>query len=255
MAESYYMEGAERAARVRLLFDRIASRYDLINDLQSFGLHRLWKLRLLRIASVQPNELALDVCCGTGDISHALSVAGARTVGCDFSRPMLAVARNRQPSIPYLQADALDLPFRAAAFDIVTVGYGLRNLADLQKGVAELLRVLKPGGRILVLDFGKPRNLLWRAIYFGYLRLVVPLFGLVFCGDAAAYSYILDSLRRYPAQDGVSAILRRFGCEKVEVFNLLGGIMSIHRAVRPQAIASLRQSYDVSLKPGHLVRQ
>ena len=252
MIDRYYQSGSERSSRVRLLFDRIAPRYDLINDLQSFGLHRRWKRRMLQLAAVKKGESALDVCCGTGDLSEALAAAGARTLGCDFSAAMLSVAKGRRLTIPYLQADALKLPVPSASFDLVTIGYGLRNLADFQSGISELLRVLKPGGRVLILDFGKPRNTLWRAFYFTYLRLVVPIFGLIFCGDAAAYSYILESLRQYPAQDGVTAMLRDLGCESVEVFNFIGGVMSIHRAVKP---ASLRQRNDIPLITGHLVSQ
>ena len=252
MSDRYYQPGAERSTRVRTLFDRIAARYDLINDLQSFGLHRLWKRRMLNLAAVRNGEAALDVCCGTGDLAEALSRAGARTIGCDFSHAMLSVAHRRQPSISYLQADALKLPFASAQFDIVTIGYGLRNLADFHDGISELLRLLRPGGRLLILDFGKPRNALWRTIYFTYLQIIVPLFGLIFCGDAAAYSYILQSLRQYPAQDGVSSLLRDSGCEQIEVFNFLGGVMSIHRAIKP---ASLRQSHNVPLVTGHLVGQ
>ena len=252
MSDSYYQQGVERADRVRTLFNRIASRYDLINDLQSFGLHRYWKRRLLDLAEVKPGILALDVCCGTGDIAEALAAAGARSAGCDFSSAMLNVAKARKRNIPYLQADALKLPFSDAQFETVTIGYGLRNLADFRQGIFELLRVLTPGGRLLILDFGKPRNPVWRAIYFAYLRLVVPIFGLLFCGDPAAYSYILESLRNYPAQDGVSALLNELGCRRVEVYNFLGGIMSIHRAARP---ASLRERDDVPLVTSHLVRQ
>jgi demethylmenaquinone methyltransferase/2-methoxy-6-polyprenyl-1,4-benzoquinol methylase len=252
MSDRYYQPGAERSSRVRALFDRIAARYDLINDLQSFGLHRRWKRRLLQLSGLRNGEAALDVCCGTGDLAKALDRAGARTMGCDFSHAMLSVAHRRQPTISYLQADALKLPFPDGQFDLVTIGYGLRNLANFQHGISELLRVLKPGGRLLILDFGKPRNALWRGIYFGYLQIIVPFFGLIFCGDAAAYSYILQSLRDYPAQDGVSSMLRNSGCEQVEVFNFLGGVMSIHRAVKP---ASLRQGHDVPLITGHLVGQ
>ena len=252
MSDRYYQPGAERSTRVRALFDRIAARYDLINDLQSFGLHRFWKRRMLILAAVRKRETALDVCCGTGDLAEALHSAGARTIGCDFSRAMLSVAHRRQPSIPYLQADALKLPFTNAQFNIITIGYGLRNLANFQHGISELLRVLKPGGRLLILDIGKPRNALWRTIYFSYLQIIVPLFGLIFCADAAAYSYILQSLRQYPAQDGVSSLLRDSGCEQIEVFNFLGGVMSIHRATKPQ---SLRQGHDVPLVARHLVGQ
>lgn len=252
MSDGYYQQGIKRADRVRALFNRIASRYDLINDLQSFGLHRYWKRRLLNLADVKPGISALDVCCGTGDITEALAAAGARSIGCDFSSAMLSVARARSEDIPYMQADALKLPFTDARFDAVTIGYGLRNLADFRQGLSELLRILKPGGRLLILDFGKPCNPVWRAIYFTYLRVVVPIFGLIFCGDPAAYSYILESLRNYPAQDGVSALLGELGCSSVEVYNFLGGIMSIHRAARP---ASLRQRDDVPLVTSHLVGQ
>lgn len=256
MSDPYYVAGPERAARVRTLFDRIAPRYDLINDVQSFGLHRLWKRRLLKLARVGKGAHALDVCCGTGDIAMALAQAGAQVVGCDFSGGMLSVAQVRAAQIPvrrlsFVQADALALPAGDATVDLVTIGYGLRNLADLQKGLSELNRVLKPGGTVLVLDFGKPKNPLWRAIYYLYLRIAVPIFGLIFCGDFRAYSYILDSLLKYPAQDGVAQSLRQLGCV-VTVENFLGGVMSIHRAVKP---ASLRERHDVPLVTGDVLRK
>jgi demethylmenaquinone methyltransferase / 2-methoxy-6-polyprenyl-1,4-benzoquinol methylase len=250
LTHQYYQQGTERANRVRLLFDRIARRYDLINDLQSFGLHRHWKRRLLKLAALRKGIRALDVCCGTGDIAEALHSQDAQVIGCDFSASMLRVAATRSQSIPYIQADALHLPFPTCRFDVVTISYGLRNLASFQAGLSELLRVLKPGGSLLILDFGKPSNPLWRALYFAYLRVVVPVFGLIFCGDSAAYSYILDSLHNYPAQQGVKSLLEELGCEQVEVYNFLGGIMSIHRAVRP---ASLRQGNDIPLAASHLV--
>ncbi len=236
MNGGYYTPGPERALRVRALFDRIAPRYDLINDLQSFGLHRIWKRRLLEIARAREGILALDVCCGTGDIAQALKAAGAQVVGCDFSRSMLGVALQRDAAGHYVQADALALPFPDRSFELITIGYGLRNLADLHAGCAELLRVLKPGGRLVILDFGKPQNVLWRTFYFAYLRLIVPLFGLLFCGDAAAYSYILASLEKYPAQEGVAGAFREMGCETVEVYNFLGGIMSIHCIGRERSL-------------------
>jgi demethylmenaquinone methyltransferase / 2-methoxy-6-polyprenyl-1,4-benzoquinol methylase len=251
--EPYYLPGPERASRVRALFDRIAPRYDLINDLQSLGLHRFWKRRLLSLARIRTGAPVLDVCCGTGDLALALASAGAKVVGCDFSDRMLAGARTRsQGTANFIQGDALALPVRNESFEVVTIGYGLRNLADLPRGLAELFRVLKPGGQLLILDFGKPRDPVWRTLYFAYLRAVVPLFGLIFCGDSAAYGYILKSLLHYPAQEGVSRLLTELGCAELKVQNLLGGIMSIHRAVKP---LSLGQRDDVSLVASDLIRK
>jgi demethylmenaquinone methyltransferase/2-methoxy-6-polyprenyl-1,4-benzoquinol methylase len=122
----------------------------------------------------------------------------------------------------------MELPFRDGSFDIVTVGYGLRNLADWERGLSEMSRVAKPGGRLLVLDFGKPDSAAWRGIYFGYLRLFVPCLGLLFCGSASAYAYILESLKHYPAQHGVADVMRRMGLAKVRIINLLGGVMTIN---------------------------
>jgi demethylmenaquinone methyltransferase/2-methoxy-6-polyprenyl-1,4-benzoquinol methylase len=239
MANAYYEPGGGRAAKVGDLFARIARRYDLLNDLQSFGLHRAWKRRLVQLATVRPGDRALDLCCGTGDITFALARAGASAQGLDFSEPMLAVARKRQArsqnlrSIPFLQGDAQQLPFPDASFAVVTVGYGLRNLQDWERGVREMLRVARPGGRILVLDFGKPDNALWRGLYFAYLRIAVPLMGLLFCGNATAYAYILESLRHYPAQHGVDEALRRLGAVRTRILPLLGGVMTINYGEKP----------------------
>lgn len=236
MPSKFYVEGDKRAAKVEDLFAAVAPRYDLINDLQSFGLHRLWKRKLIRLAEVKPGERALDVCCGTGDIAFALARAGADATGFDFSEPMLAVARRRALAIPnsefripsFQQGDALQLPFSDASFDVVTISYGLRNLADFDRGLRELTRVLRPGGRLLVLDFGKPDLAVWRWLYFQYLRWLVPVFGRLFCGDADTHGYILDSLKKYPAQRGVEAKLRELGHAETRVVNLLGGVMGIN---------------------------
>jgi demethylmenaquinone methyltransferase/2-methoxy-6-polyprenyl-1,4-benzoquinol methylase len=235
MAKTFFVPVAQRAAKVRELFDTVADRYDCINDLQSFGLHRYWKHRLLQLTGVQPGDRVLDVCCGTGDIALSLARCGAWVVGLDFSGPMLSVAYRRARSglpsqLHFVQADALRLPFRDACFDIVTMGYGLRNLANCEGGLRELHRVAKRGGRLVLLDFGKPLNRVWRALYFAYLRTLVPLHGRFFCGDASAYGYILESLKHYPAQEGVADLMHNGGWQRVRVFNFLGGIMSIHYA-------------------------
>lgn len=231
MGNRFYVPGQERARRVQELFCKIAPRYDLINDLQSFGLHRLWKRKLTALAEVGPGQTGLDLCCGTGDVALALARKATLVLGLDFSLPMLELAHRRrggQSGLAFLQGDALRIPAKDESFDAVTISYGLRNLADLEAGLREMHRVTKPGGRLLVLDFGKPPNPVWRWFYFAYLRLGVPLFGKVFCGDKDTYAYILESLRHYPAQEGVAAAMRDMACEEVRVFNLLGGMMSIN---------------------------
>lgn len=240
MPGTYFQPGPDRAARVEDLFAAVAPRYDLLNDLQSLGLHRLWKSRMVRLAQPRPTDRALDVCCGTGDIALDLARTGAEVTGLDFSEPMLAVARRRAEAdrkprrVRFLQGDALHLPFPDRSFDLVTISYGLRNLADFDRGLDELQRVLAPGGRLLVLDFGKPDSAAWRSIYFAYLGWAVPVFGRVFAGNAPAYAYILDSLQAYPAQRGVEAGLARRGFTDRRIIQLLGGMMSINAARAPE---------------------
>jgi demethylmenaquinone methyltransferase/2-methoxy-6-polyprenyl-1,4-benzoquinol methylase len=247
MTNEYYKPGEDRAARVGQLFASIARRYDLINDIQSFGLHRRWKKRVLNLTRVQPGQRALDLCCGTGDITFALAAKGAEATGLDFSEPMLEVAREKAARLnpndaakspaartQFIHGDAQQIPFPANAFDVVTIGYGLRNLADLDTGLRDMLRVTRPGGRFVALEFGKPANGLWRAIYFGYLKFMLPIFGKLFCGNSAAYAYILESLSHYPAQEGVAEKLAQLGWRNIRVIDLLGGVMSIHYAEKPR---------------------
>ena len=243
MANAFFDPGDQRAAKVRDLFSRIAPRYDLINDLQSFGLHRYWKRRVIQLACPHPGQRALDLCCGTGDLALGLVQHGAQVAGLDFSERMLAMARmrksgsrSREPEQTqhaslgprFVCGDAQRIPFSDNSFDIVTVGYGLRNLASWETGLREMQRVAKPGGRLVVLDFGKPDNAIWRGLYFGYLKLFVPCLGRIFCGNAGAYAYILESLKHYPAQQGVGAKMRELGLANVRVISLLGGVMSIN---------------------------
>jgi demethylmenaquinone methyltransferase/2-methoxy-6-polyprenyl-1,4-benzoquinol methylase len=233
VSNEFYAAGEQRAAKVNDLFARIARRYDFLNDLQSFGLHRLWKRRVVNLAQPAPGTRALDLCCGTGDISFALAQRGAETIGLDFSAEMLGVAAQRNLKSPisnlkFTQGDAQKTPFAENSFDIVTVGYGLRNLTKWETGVDEMYRVAKPGARLIVLDFGKPSNPLWRAIYFTHLKLSVPVIGLLFCGNAQAYAYILESLKHYPAQLAVEEKMRALKLKNVRVINLLGGAMAIN---------------------------
>ena len=223
--------------KVNSLFSSIASRYDLINDIQSFGLHRLWKRKVARLANLLEGERALDICCGTGDLIFRLAKRGGDVSGVDMNAQMLDVAHDRlakrdQKQTILCQGDALNLPYGESTFDAVTIAYGLRNLADYKRGLAEICRVLKSGGRLVILDFGKPSSRLIRAAYYQYLRLALPVFGWLFCKNASAYSYILNSLQKYPAQDGVGEMLSELGFSEVRVTNILFGTMSIHVARR-----------------------
>ena len=242
MSNVFYAPGEPRAAKVNDLFAAIARRYDLLNDLQSFGLHRRWKRRVAELAAAEAGARALDLCCGTGDIAFALAHRGAETIGLDFSPQMLevAAARGRKSEVggqkrnpQFMQGDALQIPFPDNSFDIVTVGYGLRNLANWERGLDEMFRVARPGARIIVLDFGRPANALWRKIYFMHLKISVPFIGWMFCGNARAYAYILESLKHYPAQLAVAEKMRGLKLANVRVINLLGGAMAINYAEKP----------------------
>ena len=235
MSNVFFAPGKERAARVGDLFAAIARRYDLLNDLQSFGLHRLWKRRVAGLAAIKAGDRALDLCCGTGDIAFALAGQGAEVTGLDFSEKMLEVAQARlqkrgsgMGGLKFMQGDAEQLPFPDNSFDAVTVGYGLRNLSNWETGLCEMARVAKPGGRIISLDFGKPANAFWRAIYFAHLKCSVPLVGLLFCGRADAYAYIYESLKHYPGQQGVAEKMKGLKFTNVSVINFAGGAMAIN---------------------------
>src|SRR5215831_5900999 len=234
MPASFFSPGPERAARVHDLFERIAARYDFINDLQSFGLHRRWKRQVIQLAAVKAGDRALDICCGTGDIAFGMARAGAQVTGIDFSERMLGIARRRSRSVgvadrtAFLKGDAHSLPFPDNSFSAVTVGYGLRNLVDWEAGLREMVRVARPKAIVVVLEFGRPENRVWRRLYFSYLRLFVPVLGLLFCGSLRAYSYILESLSHYPGQKAVAAKMTELGLTEVRIVNLLGGAMSIN---------------------------
>lgn len=235
MKNKYLSYDEERAPKVRAMFSRLAERYDLVNDVMSFGMHRHWKRETVRLAldGRNPRPRVLDLCCGTGDMTFAAARTGAaRVVGADFTIPMLAVAKRRaraEKTRPdYVAADALRLPFRDGSFDAITVGYGLRNIADPRLALSEMRRVLAPGGRAVILDFGKPDNPVARGLYYGYLRTMMPAVGLVFHGDHETYSYIPDSLERYPAQRGVEEMMRQVGFANVRYEDRLLGTMGLN---------------------------
>ena len=212
-----------RAAQVHRLFARIARRYDLLNDVMTLGWHRSWKRRLVQLAG-QP-QTVLDLCCGTGDLARRFQ---CRVVGVDFTAEMLRIAQARQPAGLWLRADALRLPFPDHSFDVVSIGYGLRNLADLEAGLREAYRVLRPGGKLLALDFGKPAAAWWRKLFFAHLRFHLPWMGRWSCGDPDAYNYILASLENYPAQRGVRQLMETAGYRDCGFEEFFGGAMAIN---------------------------
>jgi len=220
------------------LFATIARRYDLLNDIMSAGLHRRWKRRLVELAlgnrEATNERRVLDLCCGTGDIAMAFARAGADVTGADFTEEMLRVAEARTTAVRWLQADALGLPFPDNSFDVVSVGYGLRNLADIERGLREILRVLKPGGKFLSLDFGKPESKVFRSLYFGYLRMVLPILGRIFCGDPDTHGYILASLQNYPAQRGIKELMEKYGYRDCGFEEFCLGSMAINYGAKPK---------------------
>jgi demethylmenaquinone methyltransferase / 2-methoxy-6-polyprenyl-1,4-benzoquinol methylase len=235
VTNKYLSYDSQRAPRVREMFSRLAWRYDLVNDIMSFGLHRRWKRQTVRlaIAGAKSKPRVLDLCCGSGDLCFLAEDNGAGPiVGADFTLPMLAVARRRRVKSgrhsSFVQADALRLPFADGAFDVITISYGLRNIADLPAALSEMRRVLAPGGRAVVLDFGKPDNVVAGALYQAFLRTMMPTVGWLFHGDPETYLYIPESLARFPAQRGVEAMMRETGFVNVRYENRLLGTMGIN---------------------------
>lgn len=220
---------------VRDLFGRVADRYDLTNDVMSLGLHRRWKRLLLELADLRRGHRVLDLAAGTGDLALGAARRGGAVVAADLTREMMAVGRARPgaDAVGWVRADALHLPFREAAFDRVLVGYGLRNFPDLDRSLREIRRCLRPGGRLLSLDFGKPRAGPLRRAYLAYLDLSTRAVGWALHRDPEAYAYIPESLRQVPDQRGVAERMRRLGFDRCGHVDLLFGAMAINFGERP----------------------
>jgi demethylmenaquinone methyltransferase / 2-methoxy-6-polyprenyl-1,4-benzoquinol methylase len=228
-------EGKQRY--VRRLFATIADRYDLITVLLSFGLDRRWKRRAAALAGAAPGAAALDLACGTGDIAFAVARSGARVVGLDVTHRMLQLARGKPAgpaagAVAFVTADMMALPFEAGRFDVITTGYGIRNVPDIGAAIHEIARVLRPGGVFVSLDFDRPAQPLVRGVYLLYLTVVGSALGFVLHRDPDTYRYIPASIRRYPGADRVADMLRAAGFSSATVVPILGGLMAIHRAVR-----------------------
>lgn len=214
---------------VRRMFDRIAPVYDVMNRLMTVGLDRRWRTLTVQ-AAVRPGDRVLDACCGTGDLAIAALPVAGEVVGVDFAEAMLERARRKSDRVEWVQADALHLPFDEGSFDAATVGFGVRNLDDLDRGLAELHRVLRPGGRLAVLEITQPRGLL-ALFYKLWFDVLVPLAGKVLPGGAA-YTYLPASVRRFPRAGELAALMRSAGFERVGFRLLGGGIVALHVGVR-----------------------
>lgn len=221
------------------MFDRVAGRYDALNSVMTAGLHHRWRERAADRAELNPGESALDVCCGTGDLTLALArraAPGGSVIGCDFSEPMLDLAREKAAGrgaagLRFEWADALNLPYDAGRFDAVTVGFGVRNLADLDRGLAEMARVLRPGGRLVVLEITQPTRPPLSTFYSLWFDRIVPLLG-AFSGDPEAYSYLPESVRSFPSPQRLAEMMDLAGFERIRWTVLAGGIIAIHSGVR-----------------------
>jgi demethylmenaquinone methyltransferase/2-methoxy-6-polyprenyl-1,4-benzoquinol methylase len=217
------------------MFDAVADRYDVLNDILSAGQDRHWRRVVARLVAAGPGDLVLDLAAGTGTSSRAFTAAGARCVACDFSLGMLrAGARHPAERVSFVAGDALDLPFADQAFDVVTISFGLRNVADPDAAMAELLRVTRPGGRLVICEFSHlPRPLLDHA-YQRYLAATLPAIARVVSPNASAYAYLAESIKAWPAQSDLADRIAAAGWTRVTWRNLSTGIVAVHVARRPK---------------------
>jgi demethylmenaquinone methyltransferase / 2-methoxy-6-polyprenyl-1,4-benzoquinol methylase len=233
-------DSEEFAEQVRGMFDRISGVYDLMNSAMTAGLHHEWRQRAVERAQVGTGSDALDVCCGTGDLSLELRRQigpDGRVVGCDFSEPMLELARRKSGDeklpVEFGWADALELPYGDGSFDAVTIGFGARNLADLDRGIAEMTRVLRPGGRLVILEISRPHRQPLAGFYSFWFDRLVPVLGNL-AGDPEAYSYLPDSVRTFPEPEALAAKLDVADLTEIRWLLLAGGIIAIHSGTKPE---------------------
>jgi demethylmenaquinone methyltransferase/2-methoxy-6-polyprenyl-1,4-benzoquinol methylase len=225
---------ASKRRYVRRLFATIADRYDFITRFLSFGRDRSWKVTLVELANVKPGDRVFDLACGTGDIAFEASKRGATFVGLDITERMIELARRKPEAAggAWMVGDMLSLPVADSTFDVVTTGYGLRNVVDLPRALGEIHRVLRPGGRLCSLDFDRPERAFGRVMFLTYLTVVGSSLGWVLHRDPDTYRYIPESIRRYPGARGVVEMMQRAGFRDVRHVPLFGGFMAIHVAVR-----------------------
>ncbi len=218
---------------VSAMFDGVARRYDLLNDLLSLGRTKAWRKVATSIIDPKPGMRILDIAAGTGSSSRPLADAGANVIPLDFSKGMLDAGRKRHPDLAFTQGDALALTFKDNEFDVTTISFGLRNTSDTLKALRESLRVLKPGGRMVVVEFSQPTNKIFRTIYLRYLMRALPVVARKVSSNPDAYVYLAESILAWPNQPGLAALMKTAGFEKVHWKNLTFGIVAIHTGFKP----------------------
>lgn len=223
---------------VARMFDGVAARYDLTNDVLSLGQDRRWRRRVVETVMPKPGERILDLAAGTGTSSQPFADAGAQVVPCDFSIGMLQVGKRARPALDFTAGDGMKLPFDDDTFDAVTISFGLRNIADPDVGLRELLRVTRPGGRVVVCEFSAPTWAPFRAVYANYLMRALPPIARAVSSNPESYVYLAESIRAWPDQRGLAAQMERAGWGPTTWTNLSAGIVALHHAIKPQSITS-----------------
>ena len=232
---------AEKAGRVREVFDSVAAQYDLMNDLMSGGLHRLWKRFTIELSAVRSGQTVLDIAGGTGDLAAKFSKlvgADGKVILADINAAMLSVGRDRLidkgalSNIDVVQADAQFLPFEDNSIDCITIAFGLRNVTDKAKALRSMHRVLKPGGRVLVLEFSKPTSPLLSRVYDAYSFSALPVMGKLITDDADSYRYLAESIRKHPDQESLLEMVEDAGFVDCRYHNMTGGIVAVHRGIK-----------------------
>jgi demethylmenaquinone methyltransferase / 2-methoxy-6-polyprenyl-1,4-benzoquinol methylase len=215
------------------MFDGVARRYDLTNDILSLGQDRIWRVATRKAVGARPGERVLDLAAGTGTSSEEYADAGIDVVPCDFSTGMMGVGKRRRPDLPFIAGDAMALPFADETFDVVTISFGLRNVADTDRALREMLRVTRPGGRLVICEFSRPTWAPFRSLYEFYLGQALPRMASLVSSNTDAYTYLAESIVTWPGQRELAGTIQRAGWRRVAYRNLSGGIVALHRAARP----------------------